>query len=318
MPKTENFKKNWMRSLVRIGASMIEPKKIEIFLMDGEAEGRWDVRVVDRSGQFYKIPRSFFKDSSDLEFINTPGIYFLFGNGDDSSTVYIGEPENTYNRICQPHKVKKEEILWNQAIIFVASDDGFDKSKVKYLEHQFYHIFKEANRYKVLNSTIPAKAKIQRSNKDVLDGMIEYIKLVMSILGYSITKKEEPKKSAKVETSPTFEVEENGSLYCLRLKKQDGVAYDIESDMGFIVKKGSNMNPEVGTSCEPSVKKRREELIENGIVKNFIFQEDVEFKSKIQAESMITVHHVNAQKAWKKLESLYECICSVYGWNLSL
>lgn len=91
--------------------------------MDGSASGRWQVSLSNWNGRAYKIPHGDLKSSSNLEYINTPGVYFLFGKDDatDKQFIYIGEADETLKRLLQPHTFEKDgtycfEAVWEKMI----------------------------------------------------------------------------------------------------------------------------------------------------------------------------------------------------------
>ena len=78
-------------------------KNIELYLMDGEASGRWQATLSNWNCCSYKIPRGDLKRCDDLPEIYSPGVYFLFGRDDESGRqfVYVGEGDNVAKRILQ-------------------------------------------------------------------------------------------------------------------------------------------------------------------------------------------------------------------------
>ena len=54
-------------------------KKITLFLIDGDANGRIMCELSNWSGKSYKIPRTYIKNSEDREDLSNTGVYILFG-----------------------------------------------------------------------------------------------------------------------------------------------------------------------------------------------------------------------------------------------
>jgi hypothetical protein len=70
-------------------------RKITLFLIDGDPNGRIMCELSNWSGKAYKIPRNYVRLSDDREDLNNTGIYMLFGKNDNGDNLaYIGEAEN--------------------------------------------------------------------------------------------------------------------------------------------------------------------------------------------------------------------------------
>lgn len=112
-------------------------KSITVYLMDGDANQRYQVTLDNWNIEAYKIPYEMVLQSSDLN-LHTAGIYFLFGYQDSKNFVYVGEAEDVYRRLTQ-HTPEKDKFIWDTAVVFVATGDGvLDKAKIKYLENRLY------------------------------------------------------------------------------------------------------------------------------------------------------------------------------------
>lgn len=81
-------------------------KAIELFLVDGDANGLITAELSNWNGKAIKIPRTDVKNSTRQD-ITEAGVYFLFCQEDDGSdSVYIGEAENVQKRLIhfRPHR----------------------------------------------------------------------------------------------------------------------------------------------------------------------------------------------------------------------
>jgi len=68
-------------------------KSINLFLMDGNPNGRIKCMLANWTGLAYRIPRTELENCREREDLSQTGVYFLLGtseeNGDD--VVYIGQ-----------------------------------------------------------------------------------------------------------------------------------------------------------------------------------------------------------------------------------
>ena len=72
---------------------MAKGKNINLFLMDGHAQGRIKCTLANWTGIAYKIPRTMLDKARDITYLEQTGIYFLFGTMEDSGdpVVYVGQ-----------------------------------------------------------------------------------------------------------------------------------------------------------------------------------------------------------------------------------
>lgn len=72
---------------------MARGKSLKIFMMDGDATGRWVCTLAGRTTKAYRIPRALYKKCNSIEELKKPAVYLLFGEENDNGrpVVYIGE-----------------------------------------------------------------------------------------------------------------------------------------------------------------------------------------------------------------------------------
>lgn len=162
-------------------------QSITLYLMGGKQEGIWQASMLNWTGRAYKIPHHKLKECTDLEYINTPGVYFLFGkDGNTGKTFfYVGEAEDTLKRLLQPHVFEAKGQYWTEGIVFVTTDGSLEKGRVKYLENRFYTIAKEADRYILQNGNTPTPSRVSKPIHDFLEEFIKHVELLTPVLGYT-------------------------------------------------------------------------------------------------------------------------------------
>ena len=159
-------------------------KSIIVYLMDGDANQRYQVTLDNWNIVAFKIPYEMVSQSSNLN-LHTAGIYFLFGYQGSKNFVYVGEAEDVYRRLTQ-HTPEKDRFIWDTAVVFIATGDGvLDKAKIKYLENRLYSIIKSENSYILWNKNKPTKSKISKPSENSMESAIDKIKLVIPVLGYT-------------------------------------------------------------------------------------------------------------------------------------
>lgn len=146
---------------------MARGKSINLFLMDGDANGRMKCTLANWTGVAYKIPRTELDNCKERDDLKQSGIYFLFGNSEETgdSVVYIGQAgarkngEGILNRL-QEHKRNPEKDYWTEAIVFTTSNNSSGPTEISYLENRFCDLSVQAKCYVVKNGNDPTPGNI--------------------------------------------------------------------------------------------------------------------------------------------------------------
>lgn len=269
-------------------------KSIIVYLMDGDADQRYQVTLDNWNIESYKIPYEMVVQSSDLN-LHTAGIYFLFGYQDSKNFVYVGEAEDAYKRLTQ-HTPEKDKFMWDTAVVFVATGDGvLDKAKIKYLENRLYSIIKTADSYILWNKNKPTKSKISKPAEDSMESAIDKIKLVIPVLGYSpFNKKKHRSKRlgenlSEVDDKKVFYINKRGlEAKCI-----------LDSNGEYVLLPGSQISTNVGTSFRKSLKERRSELRKKGDIVDNIIKHDIPFSSPSSLAAFVVGHSIDGRLALK-------------------
>lgn len=171
-------------------------KNINLFLMDGEANGRIKASISNWTGVAYKIPRaklSAFKDRSDL---SQSSVYFLFGPAQQNhrAAVYIGQAGVRKNgggiltRLME-HDKNPDKDYWSEAVVFTTSNNSFGPTELSYLENAFCGMAKEACRYEVKNANDPTPGNITEEKESELEEFSDFAQLILGVLGYKVFEK---------------------------------------------------------------------------------------------------------------------------------
>ena len=66
-------------------------KSINLFLMDGDVNGRIKCTLANWTGLAFKIPRTSLDMCKDRDELKQTGVYFLFGKDDQTDKNVVGE-----------------------------------------------------------------------------------------------------------------------------------------------------------------------------------------------------------------------------------
>ena len=275
-------------------------KNISLYLMDGEAAGRWVARLSNWNCVAYKIPygdlKEFVNGDEDYCLLSGPGVYFLFGKDDATGNdfVYVGEADNVLRRIDQDHTFQKNDTYWKEAITFVATDGSLDKARVKYLEHRFYTLAKEAERDVVKNSNTPTQSPLSKAVRDELEQFIRNAELILPVLGH---------RTLESMRLVTANMQAEDLLYFSRNGGKGGRGLCRMTEDGFWVLKGSYIYPNLSASAPNGIRKARKEYARI-IDQNSILQENIRFSSPSYAASFVCGKSSNGLKEWKNKDGV--------------
>jgi len=261
-------------------------KTIQIFLPNGNPRSVKIAEFTSRTVQAMLIPRSNLEYAYSRKELNNVGIYFLIGNPDEEtkSLLYVGEAEDCRARLKQQNKAKE---FWNAALVIVSKTHYFTKTHIKYLEWCCYTEAEKVQRYRLDNSSVPARPHVSESMEADLMDNFDTIKILVSTLGYPIF--DQIKKPEKKDI-----------LIC---KGKEAFAEGEYTEDGLIVFAGSKCNLKESKTAGPWVTGMRKKLIESGIlvqdVNLYKFTSDHIFSSPSAAAATVLARRANGWTEWK-------------------
>lgn len=273
-------------------------KKLTVYMIDGTAYGPRFSEIGNWVGKAVYSPRSSVNKIINRTEFDNPGIYCLKGDPRDEAfdeRIYIGEAENIRNRLKQhlsdPNKDFKE------LIFFISKDELLTKTQIKYLESRLVQLANEAKTAEIENGNYPSLPTLHEADISDMEYYLEQIKLILPVMGFqfliSSTVISEQKSN---ETNP-LEIHE---LYFIKTKSFQATM--IETDQGYIVKKGSEAKKTLSNSTTDTYRNLRRKLIETNVLidKNdhLVFAEDTVFNSPSAAANMVLGRNANGFTEW--------------------
>lgn len=264
-------------------------KTIQIYLPEGNPRG---IKIGEITSSIVKavfIPRNKLNDLSDKPELKGLGLYFLFGENDEIGrpVTYIGEAENLINRIKEHNRAKD---FWNTAILFISEKDNINKAHAKFLESFCYDKAKEVNRCILENTVKPVQSRITNPERDFLMDFFDDLKVIIGVLGFPIFEDIGKSDDRKIYYCKGKQIEAKGKY----------------TEEGFIILKGSKASIQTAKSISKGVIKKREKLIEDGIISKgndaLIFNMDVAFPSPSAASDFVLGSSTNGWEYWKNRE----------------
>lgn len=273
-------------SLEDKGDDKLQPTTIRIFLAHGVPDGLRTAEISNWTGKSVACPRSHLSDLLKRDEIASPGIYFLTGTDPDtgSPALYIGEAESVGKRL----KGHSDKDYWINVIVFVSKDENLTKAHVKYLEGKLIERANEIGKA-VLYNSLSSGAKLPEPDTAEMNVFLEKIYQLLPILGIDLFR--------EIETLPP---EVTQQLFC---KIKGLVARGRRTPNGFVVFKGSQAVFKDRTSAISTTRKKKEELVEAGILvqenDHYVFSRDFEFGSPSAAGAIVRGGSTNGLTVWR-------------------
>lgn len=288
---------------------MARGKSINLFLMDGDANGRMKCTLANWTGVAYKIPRTELDKCKERDDLKQSGVYFLFGKTEETgeSVVYIGQAgarkngEGILNRL-QEHKRNPEKDYWTEAIVFTTSNNSFGPTEISYLENRFCGLAVQAKRYVVKNGNDPTPGNITEEKESELEEFIDNAKIIMGTLGHKVF-------VPLVVATPASVIAEDAATVAdtsdeLLYFDHSGVkATGKRTSEGFVVLKGSQISAKLTKSCPDPTLRNREKYAAK-VDENFVLTEDILFTSPSAAASYIGGASLSGNATWRNAQGI--------------
>ena len=264
---------------------MTSDKIIQMLIFEGNPNKLIMCELSNSNVRVYKVSRNELREFEKRSDSKNTGVYFLFGKDDNNNTtIYIGEAENIIQRLKQ-HLSNKS--YWNEAVAVISNNNFLNKAHIKYLENEFHSLASEATRAIIMNRTTPTRSSVSEYDETALEGFINDTKLLVNTLGYKVFDLVEELSDSGL---PLF--------YIIAARGANGVGKMVSD--GFAVLKGSVIASSVTNSYPSGSKKRRQYLLDNGIVNtDYVFVKDYVFNSPSSAAEIVMGRSANGLTEWK-------------------
>ena len=266
-------------------------KTIEMFLVDGTADGIVTAELSNWNGKAIKLPRTEVA-ACERQDIAGVGVYFLFGSDKQGETVYIGESENVLKRLKQ-HLNDKPDEYWSCAVAFTSP--ALDKALIRYLEDRLVALAHAAGRYRVTTQNTYG-THVSESQKATMEEFIDNMRVLLSAMNFRVL---EPVPAAKSDTvilrCRSKAVKDEG-------RRADAKGFVSPNATGFTVLAGSRVAaqavPSFATQCR-NYAELREQLIANGTIQDGVFARDYEFSAPSAASAVVLGRSSNGNVDWR-------------------
>ena len=278
-------------------------KNIQMFLLDGSADGRVFCEMGNWTGKACKIPRHLLRASADRKELYRAGVYFLFGRDETTNEiaiVYVGEAEEIYPRL-QQHQDKE---FWNEALVFASKDENLNKAHIKFLEHTIHQAAIAAGRYRLENGNTPNRPAISEAEMSVMSEFFDQLRLLTGALGYKVfeplvASKTQAASERKEAQQPAASADDPGA-HEFRISGPRGAdARAIVTAEGVVVLAGSFATADEVESTPDSTRRLRAKLVQEGALvsqdSKYRFNRDVLFATPSSAACVVLGRSANGR-----------------------
>lgn len=291
-------------------------KSIRIYLTDGSVTGIRHGEIVNWTGQAIACPRLRFPELKEWTEAKRPGVYFLFGQDEESGqdAVYIGEAEIVLDRLGA-HINGKE--FWAELVAFTSKDDNLTKAHVRYLEARLVELANTAGRYAIKNSASPQLPSLPRSDRDAMEEFISGVRTLLGVLGYRalepLVVRSTGQKSvetiapqlitSELPTQAMFPLQVAQQSQIFQLRVSNLIATAVRTDEGIVILANSEAASTVKGSLSGRNRDVRERLLSSGVLiengAKLKFTRDQLFGSPSQAAAIVVGYSINGPDTWR-------------------
>ena len=277
---------------------MANGRVVQFFFVQGDPDGIVICDESNRTARVVRIPRAQLSEAlkrDDLK--DRVATYLLVAENQEEIErpyVYVGESEDVGKRFTE-HVATFSTFAWTHAIVVMSQNEVLNKAHVKYMERQWYELLQLADRC-VISQNVPQAAKLSEAERAILDDFSATSKFLINALGYSFFEKIVIKSVAPVANSiPRFK-------YLTHVK--DGyLAFGKPAGEGFLVEKGSKVDPELKAGSSEYWRPVREQLVADRVIGHssgqLQFLQDWVANSPSRAAAVVYGGSANGRVCWK-------------------
>ena len=264
---------------------------IRIHFPDGQADGYRTITIDDWAGEGTICPRSLFPQKKKENVFQKPGVYVLTGVSDETGNtkIYIGEGDPVLNRLLS-HYADKD--FWTRVIFFTGT--SLNKGHIQYLESRLIAIAYESGRCTLDNGNMPGLPTLSDAEASRMEKFLREMRQCFSAIGVRVFEKFDENRH------------DQKTLFFLNAKGVKATGY--ESEDGFIVCEGSQAIIKETGSINPRVKRKREDLLKDGVLKEengvYVFTQDCPLNSPSNASNLVQGASSDGLRLWQNQEGI--------------
>lgn len=286
-------------------------RTLKLYLVDGSPSGVITAELGVSSVRAAVATRTALPDLIRREEATQTGIYLLVGPDPDlpgRQLVYVGEGDQVRTRLAA-HDSDEAKDFFTRAVLIVSKDENLTKAHGRYLESRVIAAIRGAGRAKLVNGTEPPFKGLPEPEIADMERVLDEIKVLLPVLGFDILRPAGQEAGAAT-TAPSKALPGNliasnveGPIFTFTESGADAKAREANGE--FVVLAGSLAKRQEVPSCGEGLKRRRAQLVTDGVLastddgKFLCFIADTAFDSPSGAAGVVYGGNFSGNRYWK-------------------
>lgn len=289
-------------------------RTLKLYLVDGTPSGVITAELGISSVRAAVASRTALPDLIRRDEATRTGIYLLVGPDPDlpgRQLVYVGEGDQVRTRLAA-HDADESKEFFTRAVLVVSKDENLTKAHGRYLESRIIAAIRGAGRAKLMNGTEPPFRGLPEPEIADMERVLDEIEILLPVLGFDILRPAGheagvPSRSEGGQAHTTLDTSDPDALFTFTESGANAKAREAGDE--FVVMAGSLAKAQEVPSCDEGLKRRRAQLIADGVLvptddTRFLrFTRDVGFDSPSGAGRVVYGGNVSGPRYWKHATS---------------
>lgn len=287
-------------------------RTLKLYLVDGSPSGVITAELGVSSVRAAVASRTALPELIKREEAARTGVYLLVGpdpNMPGRQLVYVGEGDQVRTRLAS-HDGDETKEFFTRAVLVVSKDENLTKAHGRYLESRIIAAIRGAGRAKLVNGTEPPFKGLPEPEIADMERVLDEIEVLLPVLGFDVLRPAGHEAGEATQMGAALPVSPQPPSDAVFTYTEAGAnARAREAGDEFVVLAGSLAKAQEVPSCSEGLKRRRAELIADGMLapsgdpKFLRFTADVAFDSPSGAASAVYGGSVNGRFYWKHATS---------------
>lgn len=285
-------------------------RTLKLYLADGTPSGVITAELGVSSVRAAVASRTALPELIRREEASRTGIYLLVGPDPDlpgRQLVYVGEGDQVKSRLAA-HDADEAKEFFTRAVLIVSKDENLTKAHGRYLESRIIAAIRGAARAKLVNGTEPPFKGLPEPEIADMERVLDEIEILLPVLGFDVLRPAgheagAPKRAEGGERGTAPPVVSQDTLFVFTESGTDAKAREASDE--FVVLAGSMAKAQEVPSCGEGLKRRRAQLIADGILaptdesRLLRFTADTAFDSPSGAAGVVYGGNVSGTRYWR-------------------
>jgi hypothetical protein len=285
-------------------------RTLKLYLADGTSSGVITAELGVSSVRAAVASRTALPELIRREEATRTGVYLLVGSDPDlpgRQLVYVGEGDQVKTRLAA-HDADETKEFFTRAVLIVSKDENLTKAHGRYLESRIIAAIRVAGRAKLVNGTEPPFKGLPEPEIADMERVLDEIEILLPVLGFDVLRPAgqeagAPNRSESGEQGTTPPAASQDALFAFTESGTDAKAREASDE--FVVLAGSIAKAQEVPSCGEGLKRRRAQLIADGVLapaddRKFLrFTADAAFDSPSGAAGVVYGGNVSGNRYWR-------------------